>query len=180
MGRDVTTGTYTPEDRRQYRRKIQRCLDALAAMLNSETFAFHRRQMGLEIELNLVDDRLRPAMTNTVVLEKIDDPMFTTELGQHNIELNVQPRPLAGNEAVQLEQDLRAILTRANTKAHDAGADMVMIGILPTVREEHFDPRWLSPNDRYALLNEQIFAARGEEMLLNMEGQPMPGRSADR
>jgi gamma-glutamyl:cysteine ligase YbdK (ATP-grasp superfamily) len=180
MGRDVTTGAYTRADRQRYRRKIQRCLDALAAMLNSETFAFDRRQMGLEIELNLVDDRLQPAMTNTVVLEKINDPVFTTELGQHNIELNVLPRPLAGNEAIELEQDLRALLTKANAKAHDAGADMVMIGILPTIREEHFDARWLSPSSRYAVLNEQIFAARGEAMLLNMEGPPMPGRSPDR
>jgi gamma-glutamyl:cysteine ligase YbdK (ATP-grasp superfamily) len=180
MGRDVTTGAYTRADRQRYRRKIQRCLDALAAMLNSETFAFDRRQMGLEIELNLVDDRGQPAMTNTVVLEKINDPMFTTELGQHNIELNVLPRPLAGNEAVELEQDLRALLTKANAKAHDAGADMVMIGILPTIREEHFDARWLSPSSRYAVLNEQIFAARGEAMLLNMEGPPMPGRPPER
>ncbi|MEV4310919.1 glutamate--cysteine ligase [Actinocrispum sp. NPDC049592] len=180
MGRDVTTGAYTREDRQRYRRKIQRCLDALASMLNSDSFAFHRRQMGLEIELNLVDDRLQPAMTNTVVLEKIDDPMFTTELGQHNIELNVAPRPLDGNEAIELEHDVRCLLTKANAKAHDAGTDMVMIGILPTIREEHFDARWLSPNSRYSVLNEQIFAARGEEMLLNMEGQPMPGRPPDR
>jgi gamma-glutamyl:cysteine ligase YbdK (ATP-grasp superfamily) len=180
MGRDVTSGAYTREDRQRYRRKVQQCLDALAAMLNSETFAFHRRQMGLEIELNLVDEKLNPAMTNAVVLEKIADPDFTLELGQHNIELNVRPRPLDGDEALELEQDLRASLTRANSKAHDAGSDLVMIGILPTLTEEHFDARWLSPSSRYAVLNERIFAARGEEMLLNMEGEPMPGRPADR
>src|SRR5436190_1698935 len=61
-----------------------------------------------------------------------------------------------------------------------AGADMVMLGILPTIREEHFDARWLSPSSRYAVLNEQIFAARGEAMLLNMEGPPMPGRPPER
>ncbi|ALG06041.1 hypothetical protein [Kibdelosporangium phytohabitans] len=180
MGVHVTTEARTREDRQRYRRKIKRCLDALAAMLNSETFAFHRRHMGLEIELNLVDDRLSPAMTNTVVLEKINDPDFTLELGQHNLELNVRPRPLDGSGAVELEQDIRASLTRANSKAHDAGSDLVMIGILPTVREEHFDTRWLSPNGRYRMLNERIFAARGEEMLLNMEGDPMPGQAQDR
>jgi gamma-glutamyl:cysteine ligase YbdK (ATP-grasp superfamily) len=180
MGRDVTTGAYTREDRQRYRRKVQRCLDALAAMLNSETFSFRKRHMGLEIELNLVDDKLQPAMTNTVVLEKIDDPVFTTELGQHNIELNVEPRPLAGNDLRELDQDLRGLLGKANAKAHDAGADLVMIGILPTLREEHFDSRWLSPSSRYAVLNEQIFAARGEEMLLNMEGVAMPGRAPER
>src|SRR5688500_13432400 len=114
MGRDVTTGAHTREDRQRYRRKVQQYLDALAAMLNSETFAFHRRQMGLEIELNLVDENLNPAMTNAVVLEKIADPDFTLELGQHNIELNVRPRPLDGDEALELEQDLRASLTKAN------------------------------------------------------------------
>ncbi|ONI78698.1 glutamate--cysteine ligase [Actinosynnema sp. ALI-1.44] len=180
MGVHVTTGARTREDRQRYRRKIKQCLDALAAMLNSETFAFHRRHMGLEIELNLIDDRLAPAMTNTVVLEKINDPDFTLELGQHNLELNVRPRPLDGNGAVELEQDIRASLTRANSKAHDAGADLVTIGILPTIREEHFDARWLSPHGRYRMLNERIFAARGEEMLLNMEGDPMPGQAPDR
>jgi hypothetical protein len=176
----VTTGAYTREDRQQYRRKVQRCLDALAAMLKNESFSFHRRQMGLEIELNLVDDRLQPAMTNTVVLEKIDDPQYTTELGQHNIELNVLPRPLAGDEPLDLERELRASLAGANAKAHDAGADLVMIGMLPTLREDHFDSRWLSPSSRYAVLNDQIFAARGEEMLLSMEGAPMPGRGPER
>ncbi|GAA2825334.1 glutamate-cysteine ligase family protein [Crossiella cryophila] len=180
MGRDVTNRTFTREDRQRYRDKVQRCLDALARMLAENHFSFPRQQMGLEIELNLVDETLKPAMANTVVLEKISDPAFQTELGQYNIEINVAPRPLAGDEALELEEELRQQLDAADGKAHDAGAALAMIGMLPTLRREHFDPRWLSTSPRYSLLNAQIFGARGEEMLLDMEGAPMPGKGPER
>ncbi|MEV6604376.1 glutamate-cysteine ligase family protein [Kutzneria sp. NPDC051319] len=180
MGKDVSDRTFSREDRQRYREKVQRCLDALARMLTDDVFSFPQQQMGLEIELNLVDEKLRPAMTNSVVLEKIDDPSFTTELSQHNLEINVPPRPLAGNEAVDLEQELRRTFDNADTKAKDAGAAIVLIGVLPTLRREHFDPRWLTSNRRYTVLNDEIFAARGEEMVLHMEGSPMPGGEPER
>ncbi|MFC0547010.1 glutamate-cysteine ligase family protein [Kutzneria chonburiensis] len=180
MGKDVSDRTFSREDRQRYREKVQRCLDALARMLTDDVFSFPQQQMGLEIELNLVDEKLRPAMANSEVLEKIDDPSFTTELSQHNLEINVPPRPLAGNEAVDLERELRTTFDNADTKAKDAGAAIVLIGVLPTLRREHFDPRWLTSNRRYTVLNDEIFAARGEEMVLHMEGSPMPGGEPER
>ncbi|QUQ69450.1 glutamate-cysteine ligase family protein [Kutzneria sp. CA-103260] len=180
MGKDVSDRTFSREDRQRYREKVQRCLDALARMLTDDVFSFPQQQMGLEIELNLVDEKLRPAMTNSVVLEKIDDPSFTTELSQHNLEINVPPRPLAGNEAVDLERELRQTFDNADAKAKDAGSAIVLIGVLPTLRREHFDPRWLTSNRRYTVLNDEIFAARGEEMVLHMEGPPMPGGEPER
>ena len=179
MGQHDVAGR-TRTDRALYREKVRRCLDALALMLRDNMFSFPERHMGLEIELNLVDAQLRPAMANTVVLEKINDPQFTTELGQHNLELNVPPRPLSGNEAVALEQELRRSMDEADAKANDAGASLVMIGMLPTLRPEHFDARWLSAGARYSVLNDEIFAARGEDMLLDIEGTPFGTGPADR
>ncbi|MGB3440725.1 MAG: glutamate-cysteine ligase family protein [Actinophytocola sp.] len=180
MGQDVATGTSDRSARQLYRTKVQRCLDALARMLTEGGFSTSPPRIGLEIELNLVDDVLGPAMANTVVLEKIDDPSFTTELGQHNLELNVAPRPLSGDQASELEAELCASLTDANVKAQDAGTALVMIGMLPTLREEHFQARWLSTNARYSRLNDQIFAARGEDMVLSMEGPAIPGQRGER
>jgi gamma-glutamyl:cysteine ligase YbdK (ATP-grasp superfamily) len=180
MGRDVADRAFSQEDRQRYRVKVQRCLDALARMLAEDSFSFPRQHIGLEIELNLVDEHLAPAMANNVVLEKIADPSFQTELGQYNIELNVRPRPLAGDEALELERELRSALESAEAKAHDAGVGLAMIGMLPTLQREHFDRRWLSMNPRYAVLNEQIFTARGEDMVLEMDGAPMPGRGVER
>jgi len=179
MGRSIAKKAFTHEDRLRYRAKVQACLDALARMLADGPFSSQRQQIGFEIELNLVDESLDPAMANAAVLDRIADPAFQTELGQYNIEINVRPRPLGGDEALHLEQELRAALDSANTKARDTCAGLVMIGMLPTLRREHFDLRWLSVNPRYAVLNEQIFAARREEIVLDIEGIGLDGDSGD-
>lgn len=80
MGRDVPALVFTREDRRRYRIKMQECLDVLAQMLREERFESGRPQVGLEIELNLVDDEAEPAMRNSEVLEAIADPAWSTEL----------------------------------------------------------------------------------------------------
>jgi len=179
MGRRVTRRDFRPVDRQRYRDKMQRGLDALARMLTDGDFSFPHQQMGLEIELDLVDERMNPAMANADVLDKIDDSAFTTELGQFNIELNVQPRILAGDGARELENDLRTALRTADGKARDVGARLLAIGVLPTLRGAHLDPHWISAPPRYSLLNDQILAARGEEMLLSMEGVPLPRGGAE-
>jgi hypothetical protein len=181
MGGNVLGVATNGQDRRHYRYKLQRCLEALARMLREDSFSFDRQQIGLEIEFDLVDRNMAPAMANHVVLEKIDDPQFTKELGQHNLELNMPPRPLAGDEALGLEFDLRRLIHKADVKAGDAGAGLLLIGTLPTLGEEHFDRRWLSDEQRYAVLNDRLLGIRGEDMQLDMTGVPMPGsREAER
>ncbi|MEC3981154.1 glutamate-cysteine ligase family protein [Amycolatopsis sp. H20-H5] len=179
MGKDLMVKPSENLDRGRYRRKVQRCLDTLARMLTDGSFSFPRKNIGLEVELNLVDRELRPSMTNTAVLDALDDPSFTTELGQHNLELNVPPRPLAGESALQLEDDLRGYLAAAGAKAEDTGSTLAMIGILPTLRHEHFDQKWLTNSTRYSSLNDQIFAARGERLSLSIEGAALPGQQPE-
>ena len=47
---------------------------------------------------------------------------------------------------------------------------MMIIGILPTLTEQLLNGNALSANPRYKLLNEQIFAARGEDLSINIGG----------
>jgi len=181
MGGTVLGVATNGQDRQRYRNKLQRCLEALARMLRDDAFSFDRQQIGLEVELDLVDEHMSPAMANQEVLEKIADPQFTKELGKHNLELNVAPRPLAGDGALGLERELIELIDKADSKAGDAGAALLMIGTLPTLRSSHFDPRWLSEDARYTVLNDRLLAIRGEDMLLEMSGIAMPGhREAER
>ncbi len=179
MKQDVARRSATTVDRQRYREKVRRCLDALAIMLDGDCFSFQQRKIGLEIELDLINDQLAPAMANATVLEKIGNPAFTTELGQQNVEVNVPPRTLHGDEALWLEREFDDSLRIAGELAAEDGITFVMIGTLPTLRVEHFDPKWFSQGDRYALLNTEIFAARGEDMQLRLDGAPMPGGSID-
>src|SRR6195952_4878500 len=95
MGQEVDLTSFTREDRKRYRAKVHTGLDVLARMLTESRFDFERPMAGLEIELNLVDERFEPALRNAEVLEAIADPQFQTELGRFNIEINVAPRRLA-------------------------------------------------------------------------------------
>jgi gamma-glutamyl:cysteine ligase YbdK (ATP-grasp superfamily) len=170
MGRDVSTITVTKEDRRRYREKVQRCLDAFAAMLRDSWFESAPPRMGVEIELNLVDAELRPAMRNAAVLDAIADPSWSTELAQFNIEVNLPPNSLAGKSFSALEQKVRDNLNHADARARETGSRLAMIGILPTLRQPDVNESALSSNPRYRLLNEQIMAARGDDLTLDIEG----------
>jgi hypothetical protein len=54
-----------------------------------------------------------------------------------------------------------------------------MIGILPTLSEGHMAPESLSGNPRYRLLSDQILAARGEDILIDIAGTDRLRTTAD-
>ncbi|MEV5890026.1 glutamate--cysteine ligase [Nonomuraea fuscirosea] len=170
MGRDVPVVVFSRDDRRKYREKVHQCLDVFAQMLRESRFEFDHPLAGLEIELNIVDSLGEAAMRNAQVLTAIAEPDWATELGQFNVEINVQPQDLAGDGALRLENDVRARLNHANERARSEDAHLVLIGILPTLREQDISEGILSANPRYRLLNEQIFAARGEDLHISIEG----------
>ncbi|HSE07612.1 MAG TPA: glutamate--cysteine ligase [Nocardioidaceae bacterium] len=170
MGEDVEQREFSREDRTRYREKVRRCLDVFARMLRESRFEADDPMTGLEIELNLVDDDGNPALKNMEALEAIGDPQFVTELGQFNLEINVAPQRLSQHGFTAFEEGIRACLNAAEEKASGTGAHLVMIGILPTLSQGHFSPSSLSPNPRYQLLSDQILAARGEDLRIDIAG----------
>src|SRR5215207_5812990 len=131
MGAEVQSQSYTREERQRYREKVRQNLDVFERMLNTSSFEFDRPMTGLEIELNLVDRDMQPHFHNAEVLAAIADEDYQTELAQYNIELNVPPRPLPGDSAIELERELRESLNRAASAATEVGSKIVAIGILP-------------------------------------------------
>jgi hypothetical protein len=170
MGKDVPPITVSQHDRRHYREKVRQCLDALARMLRDSWFETESQQVGLEVELHLVDESGAPSMRSPDVLTAIGDPHWAPELGQFNVEINVPPRPLAADVLDQLEAHLLASLKHADQRAGDVGSRLAMIGILPSLRQADVSEDAMSANPRYRLLNEQICAARGEDARIDIEG----------
>jgi len=170
LGRDVPSISVSQQDRHTYREKVRCCLDVFARMLREARFDCETRQVGLEIELHLVDEAGQPSMKNAQVLGAMADPNWATELGQFNLEINVPPRLLVGDALTQLGKGVLTSLEHAEQRARQAGSRLVMVGILPTLRQSHVGGQAMSANPRYRLLNEQIFAARGEEMRIWIDG----------
>jgi hypothetical protein len=169
VGDEVSASRFSREERQRYREKVQLCLDVFERLITTWTFDEREPMTGLEVELNLVGGDYQPALVNAQVLEEIADPNYQTELGAYNIELNVDPNLLPA--LATLEEDLRASLNAAEAKANARDAHIVMVGILPTLMPEHLaDPGWMSASTRYAALNDSIFAARGEDLHLDIHG----------
>ena len=171
MGEDVTGRAFSREDRQRYRDKVHQCLDVLAQMLSDEQrFEFEAPLTGMEVELNLVDLDGLPAMRNEEVLARIDNPAFVQELGRYNLEINIPPQSMVGDGGRTYEEQMREQLNAAQERARAEGAGMVMIGILPTLRPEDMTTEAISSNSRYALLDEQLLLARGEDLHIDIRG----------
>src|SRR6478609_6689537 len=170
MGEEVEAQQFSRADRTRHREKVRRNLDVFARMLREERFHTDDPMTGLEVELNLVDDVGDPALKGTEALAAIADPDFQTELGQFNLEVNVPPKQLRDRGFTAFEEGVRASLNHAESQATEVGAHMVMIGILPTLSAGHMSPASLTPNPRYQLLSDQILAARGEDIVIDIGG----------
>ncbi len=170
MGDEITGTTFSRADHARYRAKVRRCLDTLESMLAAGVFVEDEWRTGLEIEIHLVDGERRPFLGNAEVLERIADPLYQTELGRFTIELNVEPRRIDGTSLEQLESALRRNLNRARDRAGDAGADLVIIGILPTLAAEQEGRAWFSDSDRYRALDDAVMASRREDITLKIDG----------
>jgi gamma-glutamyl:cysteine ligase YbdK (ATP-grasp superfamily) len=170
VGRDIQAIKISGEDRRKYRDKVRRSLDVFARMLRERLFEEDPSTVGQEIELNLVDEYGMPSMHNAAALDAIASPAWATEVGQFNLEINVPPRTLDGDALATLENELRSDLNAADVRARTVGSRLVMVGILPTLAEQDVDETSMSANERYKVLNEQIFAARGEDMTIEIDG----------
>ena len=170
MGEKVEAGGFDLADRQRHRSKLHQCLEGLERLLEEKRFDRPRNLMGLEIELNLAGEDGLPRMLNAEVLDRIGSGDFQTELGQFNLEVNILPHRLSGRVLDQLAEELRAGLSYADRKAQELSAGIVMIGILPTLAGQDAVLSNLTDVGRYTLLNDQIIAARGEDIALDIEG----------
>ncbi len=170
MGKEISQGTYTREERATYRYKVRRCLDVFALMLDDFAFDADHPMTGLEIELNIVDGVHQPAMLNADVLAEMNDPYFQTELGKFNLELNVPPRLIEQNGLADYNDFISEALARANGHAAKFDTSVIMIGVLPTLTPDHTVTNNLSINGRYRVLNEEILTVRGEHIGLDIRG----------
>lgn len=170
MGAEVEAQTYSRSARSRYRELLADSAEQLRAYLVQDGFS-ERGMIGLELELNLVDEANRPAMVNADVLQTLGEHGFDPELGRFTIELNHPTVEIAGTGLRELEDSLREKLLVAHEHAARHGAFVVPVGILPSVLgDDIVGDEWISPGNRFAALNDAILTARGEDILIDIHG----------
>jgi hypothetical protein len=179
MGRDIETAEFTREDRARFRTKVKANLDALRTLVDSGCFETGRRSCGVEMEVVLTDPGGSALPRNAELLERLGPDGFETELARFTLEFDVTPRLLTGGVLASIAADLRRSLDRARAAAADLGAEVMTVGILPTLDHGDFTAENMSSNQRYLALNDTILDSRGEDVSISIEGAESLDARAD-
>ncbi len=160
-GHKKVDGQLEGEARRQFTRALLADLRALERMIDEDAFETGVARIGAEQELFLVDEAFHPAAGAMKILERIDDPHFTTELGLFNLEVNADPQPLAGDGLARMEAQMLGLLDKLRDVAAEVDMMPVLVGILPTIRKNDLGLENMVPSPRYRALNQAMTEARG-------------------
>lgn len=128
--------------------------------------------IGLELEAWLIDENRLPSPRNGEFLDVLDDPLAVPELSKFNFEFNSHPRLLGGRVLSDYEQDLRRMWAEGSVAADGLGLDTLMVGMPPTLREEMLTPEYMTPSNRYRLLNDRVLEMRdGDPLKVEIDGR---------
>ncbi len=170
MGEQDVEQTADEHTRRAFMKALLDEVRALEDMLEGGVIESGIRRIGAEQEMFLVDQSSRPALTAMQILETIDDPRFTHELGLFNLEANLSPLELGGDCLRQLEREADEVLGIAREKAGKVGSRIALVGILPTLTREHMSLESMVPTARYFALNEALLRLRGSNFNFAIKG----------
>lgn len=155
---------------RVFTQALLRDVQALERLLDEGRIESGVRRIGLEQELFLVDDQWRPAPVAVEALERIHDPRVTSEIGRFNLECNLEPLLFGGNCLRLMENRLNELLESVRRTVHDLGVEVVLTGILPTLRKSDLTLDNMVPADRYYALNDALTRMRGGLYDLRIKG----------
>lgn len=170
MGEMNISREYSEKQRRRFMRAVLNDLNALEIMLNDGLIESGITRIGAEQEMFLVDQNCSPACKSPEIMAEITDPRFTFEIAKFNLEANLTPSELKGNCLRKLEMEINETLSIARKTAGQHGVQIVLAGILPTLRQLDLTLENMVPIDRYYELNDTLKALRGSNFRLNIRG----------
>jgi CBS domain-containing protein len=145
-------------------------LRALAFMLENGCLETGVVRIGAEQELFLIDRDLRPAPISLEVLQHANDERLTTEIARFNLEANLTPLLLSGDCLSDMKSELETLLSKTRTSAATLGADVLLAGILPTLRKSDLTLGNLTPISRYHELDRGVIRLRGGPFSIHIKG----------
>ena len=146
------------QDMQAFIRQLLQDVQALEYMLNNDWFETDPIRIGAEQEMCIVDKRtFKPAIIAMQALEKLKKYDWAgTELAKFNLENNMTPREFTGTCFSDLEKENNWQLEIIREKLGKLNANLILTGILPTLRKFDLDLENLTPKPRYFALMDAI------------------------
>ncbi len=158
------------EDKQQYISSLLNDIQALEQMLAENKFEKGVQRIGAEQEMVFVDEAFRPAFIGPEIKETMNRPYVTTEYARFNLEINLSPILFEGSCLTELKQELEEKISEVEQEAHQKNAQVLLTGILPTIRKSDTSPESMTPEPRYQALLENVNRLRGKQYEFNIQG----------
>jgi hypothetical protein len=172
MSQEIGTAHFTPADLVEFRARLRAETELLATWIAEGILASGPKTGGYELEGWLVGPDLRPRPCAGELLARLGNPQVIHEVATFNLEINGQPQALQGRSLSRMAEELTATWAGAQAVGTALGARLVMIGILPTLREADLVIANMTPSNRFPILNAQILAQhQGQPLQLHIQGQ---------
>ncbi|MBB4078950.1 CBS domain-containing protein/gamma-glutamyl:cysteine ligase YbdK (ATP-grasp superfamily) [Lewinella aquimaris] len=164
----------TQDSRSAFTHHLLQDVQALEYMLKHKWFETDTIRIGAEQEMCLVDKKtLKPTPKNMNVLKRLKQyPWATTEIARFNLETNFTPQVFKGDALRRMEEENMEQLRIVKEAAKASNAQIVLTGILPTLRKFDLNLENLTPKPRYLALIEAIKEQQKNErgFTLNLQG----------
>ncbi len=170
MGEKQVADRPAGEGLQAFTRHVLHDLRALEQIIADGMIESDVQRIGAEQELFLVHRSWRPALKAYEMLAALDDKQFTTELGLFNLECNLQPRLFGGRCLAEMQTELEGLVAKARKAADALDLELVLIGILPTLRKSDLGMESMTPEPRYHALSDALNQLRGGDYEFHIKG----------
>jgi CBS domain-containing protein/gamma-glutamylcysteine synthetase len=158
------------EELKKFTKNLLKDVQAFEKMLTDDWFETGVTKIGAEQEFCLVDKNYKPLPMNLDVLKKANMENLSPELAKFNLETNASPQTFKDSALSEMEKEIERDLNKIEKVAKDFDADIVLTGILPTIRKFDIERDQITPIDRYFALMDALREMRGEEFIINISG----------
>ncbi|MDX2270889.1 MAG: glutamate--cysteine ligase [Cyanobacteriota bacterium] len=181
MGQEIASHSFSEADFQRFAHHLQAETALLARWFEDNRFEQVHPVAGFELEACLITPTGDPNPINQAYLRHMNNPLVVPELAQFNVEINGTPQPLREKALSQMAAELAETWQQCCQGAEDLEAQLLMIGILPTLNPALLTLATISPMERYYALSEQVLRLRqGQELGLNISGRhPLTMQHAD-
>ncbi len=158
MGEQKVSILKDKSDMHRFMRHLLKDVQALKYMLENDWFEKGVTRIGAEQEMALVDTKTyKPAPIAMEALDKMKEyPWVETELAKFNLETNLEPRVFEGTCLSDMEKENRHNLGKISETLKSLDANLLLTGILPTLRKFDLELHNLTPMKRYDALMKAI------------------------
>ena len=160
MGQEIESSDFTDAELEKFKHQLAEETRLLKSYFDQSLFTKQGYKAGFELEGWLLDNTNHAAPDNDAFLASLNDKNVVPELATFNFEVNGDATILTSDALERMYRNLLKSWRDCAEAASSRDEKILMIGILPHLRESDLNMDNMSSLSRYKALNHQILKMR--------------------